>query len=76
VLLPVLEGNVTSTISSSAVSGSITTTNVSSGLVSARVIPPRIAVEEATIIDVALEFSAAVKVVSWDTEEYLRVVID
>jgi hypothetical protein len=72
VLLPEALGGITSTISSRAVSGSITTVNVSPV---ARVIPPRSAVAELTTIVVALEFSAEVRLLSWEVEEYFLTVI-
>jgi hypothetical protein len=71
-LLPGALGLITSTISSRAVSGSITTVNVSPA---PGVILERSADAELTTIVVALEFSAEARLVSWEVEEYLRTVI-
>ena len=66
-------GYITSTISSRAVSGSITTVNVSpeAGAILANRFDA-----DVTVIVVALLFSAADKVVSAEMDEYKRVVID
>jgi hypothetical protein len=72
VLLPGALGFIISTISSRAVSGSITTVNVSP---EAGVIVPSNAEAEFTTIVDAPELSAEVSVVSWEVEEYLRTVI-
>jgi hypothetical protein len=67
VLLPGALGYTTSTISSSAVSGSITTTKVSPAAGDIDASKP-----EALTTDIvpALLFSAADNVVSWDMDEY------
>lgn len=63
---------VTSTISSSAVSGSRTTVNVSPAEI---VIPPSRPVLDTTVADVPDDVSPLVSVVCWERDEYLRVVI-
>lgn len=61
---------VTSTISSTAVSGSITTVKVSPADTLA---PPRSDVPETTVADVPDEVSAPDNVVCWEREEYFLV---
>jgi hypothetical protein len=63
---------VTSTISSRAVSGSITTVNVSPAEM---VIPPRSALPDTTVAEVAVELIPAVRVVCCERDEYFLVVI-
>jgi len=72
VLLPGALGVIISTISSSAVSGSITTTKVSPAAGDIDASKPEALT---TDIVVALLLSAAAKVVSCDMDEYKRVVI-
>ena len=62
----------TSTISSTAVSGSITTVNVSPDEM---VIPPSSAVPDTTVADVPDEVSAPVSVVCCERDEYFLTVI-
>jgi hypothetical protein len=64
---------VTSTISSRAVSGSMTTVNVSPAEI---VVPPKRAVPDTTVADVPDEVSAPVRVVCCERDEYFLVVID
>lgn len=61
----------TSTISSSAVSGSITTVNSSPAEI---VTPPRIPVPDTTLADVAEEVIPDVSVVCWERDEYFLTV--
>jgi hypothetical protein len=63
---------VTSTISSSAVSGSITTVKVSPADI---VAPPSKEVPDTTVAEVPEEVNAPDRVVCCEREEYLRVVI-
>ncbi len=64
---------VTSTISSRAVSGSMTTVNVSPAEI---VVPPRSAEPDTTTAEVADDVRAAVSDVCCERDEYFLVVID
>jgi hypothetical protein len=67
-----VETAVASTISSRAVSGSMTRVKVRpAGIVT----PPRSAVPETTVIDVAPDVMEPVSVDCWERDEYWRVVI-
>jgi len=70
-----LLAEVTSTISSSDVSGSITTVNVTPPVSEEAGMPPSKVDADATLIEVAPEVNALVIVVCCDREVYLRIVI-
>ena len=70
-----LEADVISTISSSAVSGSSTTVNVAPPVMSAAAIVPRSVVADATVIVVSPEVTAAVRVVCCERDVYFLTVI-
>jgi hypothetical protein len=70
-----LEAEVISTISSSAVSGSSTTVNVTPPVMSDPAIVPKRFVADATVIDVAPDVTAAVSVVCCERDVYFLTVI-